>query len=155
MRRLWNCSKLDDSFPKGTALGVKLCFNKGTDPEVRRACIAFLRWLRKEYIFPRRIIISISDTEQVFSNDGNGMSSVFWGPFDKRKAPKIQVAAGDYYQLLESRGKDNALASILHSIAFQLGCYFQWVQDLPASRRQAQYYAREILLDYADTRDHP
>lgn len=155
MRKLWCCTKLDDSFPQNCATGVKLNMDNEIDAEVRRACRAFLRWLRIEYTFPRRIVIYICKTEKVLSYENEKASAIFWGPYDKEKAPKIRVAAGDYYLLLEKRGRDNALASILHSIALGLGYYFQWLQDLPLNKRQAQYYAREILLDYADTREHP
>jgi len=57
------------------------------------------------------------------------------------------------------RGRDNALASILMSIAHELTHYFQWINNLPLTlmgeERQATIYARYIIDEYAETRGHP
>ena len=98
-------------------------------------------------------------------------SGIFWGPFDLHEEPYIRIAAGDYEELLEEnfegdyqRAKDNALAATLHSIAHELSHYFRWIKDHEAwceledrskYERQAVYYAREIVWDYADVVDHP
>ena len=54
-----------------------------------------------------------------------------------------------------------------HSIAHELSHYFQWIKrheewdgegtydDQCGMMRQAVYYAREIVRDYADVVDHP
>ena len=95
----------------------------------------------------------------------------FFGPIDLHEEPYIRIAVGDYEDLLRERfhgdiqeGKDNALAAILCSIAHELSHYFQWIKDQEAwceledhtkYERQAAYYAREIVRDYADVVDHP
>ncbi len=57
--------------------------------------------------------------------------------------------------MLEERGKDNALASILHSITLGLSYYFQWVKSMEESEKQARYYAHLIVKDYLETRARP
>ena len=37
--------------------GLRLIFDKGVDPEVKRACKEFCMWLRKKYSFPVRVCI--------------------------------------------------------------------------------------------------
>lgn len=56
-------------------------------------------------------------------------------------------------------GKDSALTAILITIAHELTHYFQWINALHLTpigqERQATKYARYILDDYAETREHP
>ena len=70
----------------------------------------------------------------------------------------------DYNDLCKIQGKDDALAAILCSITHELTHYFQWIKyhELWLSggknqyfERQAVYYGRQIVYDYADTREHP
>ena len=86
-------------------------------------------------------------------------SATFFFPFDTNDEPYARVATGDYFELLEKRGKDNALASILSSIAHELTHYFQWINGINltemGAERQATAYARFILDEYAETRKHP
>ena len=104
---------------------------------------------------------------------GELAAGVFWGPFDRHEEPYIQIAVGDYKELLQDRfegdyqkAKDNALAVKLDSIAHELSHYFQWIKrheewdgegtyNEVRDERQAVYYAREIVRDYADVVDHP
>ena len=56
-------------------------------------------------------------------------------------------------------GKDSALTAILSTIAHELTHYFQWINALKLTpigqERQATNYARYILDEYAETREHP
>lgn len=56
-------------------------------------------------------------------------------------------------------GKDSALTAILLTIAHELTHYFQWINSLTLTsigrERQATKYARYVLDDYAETREHP
>lgn len=56
-------------------------------------------------------------------------------------------------------GKDRALTSILLTFAHELTHYFQWINALHLTQvgaeRQATVYARSILDEYAETREHP
>jgi len=83
----------------------------------------------------------------------------FFSPYDKNVEPYARISAGDYVDLLNEIGKDDALASILCSIAHELTHYFQWINDIQLTsrgeERQATIYAGYILDEYAETREHP
>ena len=159
MRRLWNCKDWTEHVDPGCRSGVRLRFDKGVDPEVIRACKAFLQWLRREYVFPMRVPIYCKNAEFLITRSGKTCSAAFFGPYDKTLEPYIRVSVGDYRTMVEERGKDNALGAILHSIAHELSHYFQWLKDIDFcdenSERQAKYYADAILEDYKKTREHP
>lgn len=159
MRKLWKCSDWGTYIPPNCRKGIRLRFDPGVNCEVRRACKDFVKWLRSQYEFPVRIPIYFKATKTIISRSGEHVSASFFGPYDKSVEPYIRISVGDYPDLLRERGKDNALASILHSIAHELSHYYQWLKDSDLSEekmeRQARYYALEILSDYAETRAHP
>jgi len=139
--------------------GLRLKSDKNVDPEVRRACKEFCKWLRTEYFFPVRIPIYLKGKKQIKAMDGEFVSATFFGPYDLKSEPYIRVSTGDYEELLDQRGRDNALVAILHSIAHELTHYFQWINGIELTpvgeERQATMYARYILDEYAETRGCP
>ena len=172
MRRLWDCKDWGKYIDWECRSGIRLRFEKGVDPEVKRACTEFVWWLREEYEFPIRVPIYFKASRQLKVKEPEETASgIFGGPFDLHEEPYIRIAAGDYEELLEEnfegdyqRAKDNALAATLHSIAHELSHYFRWIKDHEAwceledrskYERQAVYYASEIVRDYADVVDHP
>lgn len=159
MRRLWQCDNWSAYIEKGCRSGIRICADNDVNSEVKRACKEFIKWLRSQYYFPMRVPIYLKNTKQIKAMSGEMVSATFFGPFDKKQEPYIRVSVGDYEDLLIQRGKDNALAAILHSIAHELSHYFQWIKDCNITdkqrERQATYYAEQILYDYAETRDHP
>ena len=161
MRKLWTCEDWNRYVDPSCRKGLRLRFDRGVDPEVRRACMEFARWLRKEYEFPMRIPIYFKKTATIRARSGERASASFFGPFDKTVEPYARIAVGDYYDLLEEWGKDNALGGILGSMIHELTHYFQWLKnnddfwDDQKKERQAKYYTKEILGDYAETREHP
>lgn len=162
MRKLWTCADWNMYVAPNCRAGIRLRIDPGTDPEVRRACKEFVQWMRSYYIFPMRVPIYLKNREYVVSRSGEQCSAIFFEPFEKNVEPYIRISVGDYPMLLENWGKDNALAAILHSIAHELTHYFQWLKAentgetrQKAREKQARYYADMILIDYAETRDHP
>lgn len=139
--------------------GVRLRFDKAVDKEVRRACKEYIFWLRTQYDFPIRIPIYFKASNYVIASTGEKGSALFFGPYDKSLEPYIKVSVGDYQDSLEEVGKDNALAGVLCSITHELSHYYQWIKgydfDTEKRERQAIYYARVIVDDYAATREHP
>ena len=159
---IWMLEKWEkhyDLSDKKHRIGLRTRFEKGVDPEVRGACLRFCAWLRTEYFFPIRIPIYFKKSEYIKAKDGDLVSATFWGPLDKQVEPYARIATGDYQKMKEKRGRDNALASILMSVAHELTHYFQWINDIElteiGSERQATNYARIILDEYADVVDHP
>ena len=139
--------------------GLRLRFDRDVDPEVKAACKAFCGWLRSEYYFPLRIPVYVKSARRVRTMDGDLVCGSFFEPEEYTVEPYIRVASGDYPELLASRGRDNALASILSTIAHELTHYFQWINGLDPTdvgrERQASRYAKYILSEYAETREHP
>ena len=139
--------------------GLRLKFDSNIDPEVRRACKDFAKWLRGRYVFPLRIPVYIKGKKYIKTMDGDFVYGSFFEPFDFDVEPYIRIAAGDYSTVLLSIGKDNALAQILHCMAHELTHYFQWINRIELTdigrERQATTYANRILSEYAQTRDHP
>ena len=164
MRRLWAFCNWSQYLHGEYRCGVRLRFDQGVDPEVRRACKQFLNWLREWYEFPVRVPIYFKNQKVVYTRSGEPSSAIFSGPYELDVEPYIRIAVGDYPDLLVARGQDDALAAILGSICHELTHYFQWIKlhDLWCSgdadkkmERQALYYADVILDDYACYVDHP
>ena len=140
-------------------VGVRLYSEKDVDPEVRRAIMECLSWLRSKYTFPKRVRIYLKADRRIRAQKGDLVCGTFFRPADRDVEPYIRLATGDYVELLQKRGKDNALADILLSLMHELTHYFQWLNDLDLTligeERQATIYASRLLDDYAETRDHP
>ena len=139
--------------------GLRMIYDVGTDPEVKRAINEFAIWLRGEYAFPKRVRVYLKNSERVRANDGDFVCGTCFKPYNRSDEPHIKIAVGDYTKILSIRGKDNALAEYLWCIAHELTHYFQWLNDveltLAGEERQANRCASEILEIYANTRDHP
>jgi len=115
--------------------------------------------LRAEYYFPVRIIVYVKEAERIRAKDGDHVVGTFFEPYSYYDEPYIRIATGDYEELLSKNGKDNALASILISLAHELTHYYQWINNLQLTsmgrERQASRYARYIIDEYATIREHP
>lgn len=155
-----NWEKNIDLTKEGHRTGLRMRFDKDIDSEVRRACKGFAAFLRREYFFPIRIVVYIKNKYKIVAMDGDEVYGVFWSMYDDYNIePSIRVAAGDYNDLCQKWGKDSALTAILLTIAHELTHYFQWINSLKLTEigqeRQATKYARYILDEYAETREHP
>ncbi len=139
--------------------GVRVDYERGVEPEVKRAIKEFISWLRSEYAFPKRVRIYVRAKRRIKTEDGDMVCGSFFRTHNRDDEPYIRIATGDYQELVQMRGKDNALAAILWTVAHELTHYFQWLNDsnltIRGLERQATNYARKILADYAQTRDHP
>ncbi len=139
--------------------GLRLRCDKSINDEVRRVCKDFCIWLRKNYYFPIRIPIYLKSDYKIKAMDGDLVSATFFQPNSKYIEPYIRIATGDYSELLNTDGKDDALAAILGSIAHELTHYFQWINDIYlteiGAERQAKVYVNYIISEYAATREHP
>ena len=160
MRKLWTCNDWSRFVDTTSRQGIRLRFDPKVHPEVRRALKEFVRWLRTYYVFPIRVPVYLKASETITTfTTRETASASFFAPYDKTVEPYIRIAVGDYEALCRERGQDNALAAILHSLAHELSHYYQWLKDYEwnpsKNEKQARYYAREIILDYAETREHP
>lgn len=139
--------------------GLRFVFDEDVDCEVRRACKEFGKWLRSKYFFPIRVPVYVKSAVRLRTRDGDIAVATFFEPDDREVEPYIRIASGDYIDLMNESGKDAALLLILLPIAHELTHYFQWVNNIKLTEigreRQATTYARKILTEYAQTRDHP
>ena len=87
---LWQQFTLTQTEPL-TSQGVALHFEKGIDPEFRKLCISFLKWLRKNYCFPVYLNIYIKDCEKIRLMNGK-MAYGGFRYFDT-KPPYIRIPA--------------------------------------------------------------
>ena len=101
--------------------GLSVRYEREVNPEVKRACTEFCKWLREEYFFPQRIKVYLKASPQIKAKDNEMVSATIWLPGDKLEEPFIKIAVGDYHERLQERGKDHALAGILGVIR-QIKC---------------------------------
>lgn len=106
------------------------------------------------------VVAYIKNKKKIRAMDGDLVYGTFWSMEDDYTVePYIRVAAGDYLDLCDRWGKDSALTAILLTIGHELTHYFQWINALELTpigmERQATKYARYVLDDYAETREHP
>ena len=153
MRKLWNTGliNLDVKYRSG----ISLYFGENVEKEIKRANICFVRWLRKNYFFPRHINVFYTSTKKVTAYSGAKVYSWSFFPDCSYYNPFIEIAVGDYFNSLKVNGKDNALAESLHSLSYELSLYFQWIKGMESNKKQARYYGENIVWDYAKTREHP
>ncbi|MBQ7335998.1 MAG: hypothetical protein IJW92_05960 [Clostridia bacterium] len=139
--------------------GLRVYYDKNVDPEVKRAIKECVAWLRREYVFPKRVRMYVKSNRRIKAKNGDMVCGTFFRPTDRDVEPYIRIATGDYLELFEQRGKDNALAAILQAMMHELSHYFQWLNDLDLTfigeERQATNYSRRLMSLYAETRDHP
>ena len=139
--------------------GIYFKYDQNVDMEVKNACKNFAKWLRSNYEFPMRVPIYVKGAERIKTMDGDWVVGSFFEPDDYSVEPYIRIATGDYVDLKINIGRDNALASILLTIAHELTHYYQWINNLQLTdigrERQATRYSHLIVDEYALTRDHP
>jgi hypothetical protein len=146
---------MNNSYPRK---GLRIRCDKEVHPEVRRACLEFAKWVRKEFDFPIRVVVYLKKDYQIKSQADKGLvSGTFFGPYDKNLEPYIRIATGDYLELLEENGQDNALWAIIGTFAHELGHYYQWIDDEldDEDAEEGAENNREYMLDlYAQIIEH-
>ena len=158
---IWTITDWEKTLPDNSLrrTGLRFRYDRSTHPEVKRACLQFAIWLRTQYYFPLRVVVYVKGAKTIRTKDGDHVVGSFFEPFSYLDEPYIRIAAGDYNELANHLGKDNALASILLSLAHELTHYYQWINNIqltPVGReRQAARYANYIIDEYASTREHP
>ena len=141
--------------------GLRLVIECSVDKDLGASCRRFAQWIRKEYYFPLRVPVYIKGARFIKTMDGDTAVGTFFEPDTFNMEPYIKIATGDYSDLLESIGRDNAIASILNSISHELTHYFQWINGLTSKltpigiERQATMYSHFIVDEYSETCEHP
>jgi hypothetical protein len=137
-----------------TRKGLRICGHRG-NPVVRHALIKFARWLRTEFDFPLRVPVYLFPSDYVITREGRRASASFFAPYKRNVEPFIRIATGDYIALSKERGRDNALASFLCSLAHEIVHYRQWIETGDTWEKGVIAEARKIMEKYAKTVDRP
>lgn len=158
---IWTINDWEKILQKDIArrTGIRFRYDKDVHFEVKRAFSQFAIWLRTQYYFPLRVVVYVKGTNTIRTQDGENVVGSFFEPYSYLDEPFIKIATGDYDKLVTDLGNDNALASILLSLAHELTHYYQWINNIPLTpigrERQATRYANYIIDEYSLTRDHP
>lgn len=159
---IWTIEKWKKQIPDAFVQrknSIHIRADQGVNRDLKNACREFAKWLKEEYNFPLPIYIYLKNKNVLKTMDGDIAVGTFFEPASYSITPYIRAAVGDYDELLASLGRDNAVATILMVIAHEMTHYFQWINDITITEigreRQASRYARLILDEYAQTREHP
>ena len=132
--------------------GLRVRVDRGVDDKVRSFCLDFAKWLRKEFGFPLRVNIYIKESYRIRAKDGDLVVGTIWRPDDMSNFPYIRIATGDYTELVEERGVEQAMWAILWTFAHEIVHYFQHINGLQLTLRgeeiQASRGAQYILDAY-------
>ena len=122
---------------------------------MRKAAVKFARWLRGVYDFPIRVPVYLLPGDHITTVDGERGSASFFAPWDRTEEPYIRIATGDYPILKRERGRDNALAAYITSMAHEIVHYQQWIRTGEVSERGVVVKARQLVRRYSETTLRP
>ena len=77
-------------------MGIRLLIDKEVDTELREACKKFVRYLRKMYVFPIRVLVHLKKHTRILASDGEEVLGLFVDYYDYRVSPDAWIATGDY-----------------------------------------------------------
>jgi hypothetical protein len=130
--------------------GLRIRAHK-VDDEIGIAFKAFAKWLRQTSDFPIRFAVYLSPKEEIKGQDGKYKPSFFFAPFDNDVEPYLSVATGDFKDMTKDVGKDNALFSLLYSLALGVVRYKKWIGDNSGvDSYDPKEDATELLYEYID-----
>jgi hypothetical protein len=87
--------------------------------------------------------------------DGELCSASFFAPWSRDEEPYIRIATGDYRELKEEEGRDNALAAFIVSMSHEVVHYQRWVETGEIWERGVARKALGMLRRYSSTVAHP
>ena len=90
---IWRLDNWEKILPKDGSgrTGLRFRCDKNVDPEVKRACLQFGKWLRAEYYFPVRIVVYVKEAERIRAKDGDYVVGTFFEPCMNRAQKRIQL----------------------------------------------------------------
>ena len=145
-QNLWDSFLLENHQGQASC-ALKLHFEKGVDPALRRLFLRFAGWMRRTYFFPAPLNVYVLDQARVQLQNGVWAYGSFkWFP---NRSPRIKIPAAIEADDLERYEIGEIHEMILSSFVHELTHYYQWVacpgQSNAASERQANYYRYRIL----------
>ncbi|MEM5003989.1 hypothetical protein WKH54_02930 [Priestia megaterium] len=79
------------------------------------------------------------------------VSATFFAPYEEDVEPYIRLATEDFYELIEERGKADALYAMLDSIAYEIIHYQQWLEDRELQEDEAEEEGYKMVDRYSET----
>ncbi|CAH0344399.1 DUF2750 domain-containing protein [Bacillus sp. CECT 9360] len=133
--------------------GLRVRCEQGVNSKVKQACLNFAKWLRLYMEFPIRVVVYLKPAKQIKTIDSKELvSATFFGPFERNVEPYIRVATGDFEDLVSEIGEENAICSILNTMAHELIHYQQWLIDPNFDEEKAEVEAenesRKLIDEY-------
>lgn len=122
---------------------------------VRDALKRFAKWLRKEYDFPIRVSVYLNQHSSFITIEGEESTASFFAPYNRNVEPYIRIATGDYDELVDECGRNDALASYICSLAHEIIHYQQWIINGATTEKGVEKKAVAILRRYSETVDEP
>jgi hypothetical protein len=126
--------------------GLQIRGNRG-NKEVKKAVVLFAKWLRKKYEFPIRVAVYLLPGEIFTTLDGKKVVASFRWP-DKGDAVCIRLATGDFFDLCNEMGKDEAVESVLLSFARQIVRYQNWCKTGKCTDQGVSRRSNKMLEEY-------
>ena len=157
MKDIWKIEKWKEYYcGHQMRSGIRVDYEKNVSDEVKCICKEFFYWIRSNYCFPKRVRIYVKGSRCVKARDGDSVYDIFFWTYNRDDEPYIKIATGDYFELVQKYGPEEAEVMILISIARNLTHYFQWLNDIKLTpigeERQATQYARCIVHRYVESR---
>ena len=135
--------------------GIRVVVRNGVAKDVRVAVHKFIDWIRGRKEFPVRFPIYIKPNKLLIGKDGAETGAVFFEAFDKEE-PYLSVAAGDYEDWVEELGnKNDALCTILYSVAYGIACYESWIEGTKVTKGDTEKRKRKLMDAYMQDVDSP
>ncbi|MFU2018538.1 hypothetical protein ACM6Q7_26490 [Peribacillus butanolivorans] len=78
------------------------------------------------------------------------VSETFFAPYDKDVEPYIRVATRDYEELVSERGEEDAVFTILNSMAHEIIHYQQLIEDRDFDEDEAENTSTILVDNYYD-----
>jgi hypothetical protein len=134
-----------------TRSGLRIRPNKNVDDENAYYIKHFAKWLRKNYEFPVRVPVYVSEKKYVLAKNGEEGVSIFFAPYNNEVEPYIKMATGDFRSLIKELGFERAVFDILFSLAQEIENYYMWLDNnTEFDTYDPSEDAREIFQTYLD-----
>lgn len=131
--------------------GISFHYEHGIEDELKKTYLSFVRWLRRNYVFPVHLNVYVLNREKVLLRSGKEVYGRFrWFP---KRTPVIHIPSA-IEEHLRSEYTDNEIyEQILSSLVHELSHYYQWCLKLEqsdaVSERQANYFRFRIVEKFA------
>lgn len=122
--------------------GIKICFDKGVNKNIRKKCMDFARWLRQEYFFTTRVNVHIKVKQHNSCGEKMDNSIIQYKKRDKF------IETCDIF--IDTQGRN--IPEIFYDIAYGITFYRQTINDMQLTtigkKRQATKCAKDVLDAY-------